>query len=172
MKITTTAKWLSLSFLIFVLDQLSKFLISYYLPLHASIAIIPGFNLTLIHNSGAAFGFLSQAGGWQRWFFIILTLVISGSIIVWMKNLPFNNRFLAAALALILGGAFGNLCDRILTDGGYVIDFIDVSLSFLPWQIFNPWPTFNVADSAITIGISMLMIDSIFFASEDTKGNT
>ena len=114
-----------------------------------------------MHNTGAAFSFLSQAGGWQRWFFIGLASIISFAIVVWMHGLPNDKRWLLAALALVLGGALGNLLDRF--NYGYVIDFIEVYLSFLPWRIFNPWPAFNVADSAIFIGAIMLVIDAFWF---------
>lgn len=129
--------------------------------LYQAIPVFPGFNLTLMHNTGAAFSFLSQAGGWQRWFFIGLTSIISIAIFIWMYSLPTNRRWLLVALAFVLGGALGNVWDRITL--GYVIDFIEVSLKFLPWQIFNPWPAFNVADSAIFIGATMLIIDAILF---------
>ena len=132
--------------------------------MHDPVAVISGFNLTLMHNTGAAFSFLGDAGGWQRWFFICLTVVVSTFIFIWLRGLKPSQRWIACALALILGGALGNLWDRISL--GYVVDFIDISLSFLPWRIFNPWPAFNVADSAITIGATMLIIDAIFFSDE------
>ncbi len=157
-------KWLWITILIVFLDQQTKGLASQYLQIHEPVAVIPGFNLTLMHNSGAAFSFLGDAGGWQRWFFICLTLVVSMFIFVWLHGLKSNQRWIACALVLILGGALGNLWDRITL--GYVVDFVDVSLSFLPWRIFNPWPAFNVADSAITIGATMLIIDAIFFSDK------
>ena len=160
-------KWLGLSIVIVILDQLTKFLIVQNLKLHQSIEIFSWFNLTLIHNTGAAFSFLSQAGGWQRWFFILLATGISIFIVFWLLRLPAKQRWLACALALVLGGAVGNLWDRIVF--GYVIDFIDVSISFLPWRLFNPWPAFNIADSAISIGAVMLIIDAIINRDENNQ---
>jgi len=157
-------KWLWLTVLIIIFDLWTKNLASQYLQMHNPVAVISGFNLTLMHNTGAAFSFLGDAGGWQRWFFICLTVVVSTFIFIWLRGLKPSQRWIACALALILGGALGNLWDRISL--GYVVDFIDISLSFLPWRIFNPWPAFNVADSAITIGATMLIIDAIFFSDE------
>jgi signal peptidase II len=148
-------KWLWLSALVVILDQITKYLASQYLQLHVSVALIPGLNLTLMHNTGAAFSFLSQAGGWQRWFFIVLTITVSIAILVWLVKLPGKQHWLACALALILGGALGNLWDRVLLS--YVIDFIDVY-----YQSYH-WPAFNIADSAITCGAVMLIIDAIGF---------
>lgn len=162
-------KWLGLSIVIVIMDQLTKFLITENLKLHQSIEIFSWFNLTLIHNTGAAFSFLSQAGGWQRWFFIILAISVSTIITIWLLRLPAKQRWLACALALVLGGAVGNLWDRIMF--GYVIDFIDVSISFLPWRLFNPWPAFNIADSAISVGAVMLIIDAIINREENNQND-
>lgn len=129
--------------------------------MYQPIPIVPGFNLTLMHNTGAAFSFLSQAGGWQRWFFIGIASVVSIVIIVWMNGLPKNKYWLLTALALILGGAIGNVCDRIIL--GYVIDFIEVYYG----DMF--WPAFNIADSAITIGAIMLIIDSLFLKEAEIE---
>ncbi len=154
-------KWLGLSLVVVILDQFTKFLASQYLQLQQPVEIFSWFNLTLVHNTGAAFSFLSHAGGWQRWFFIVLAIIVSIIIMVWLLRLPAKQRWLACALALVLGGAIGNVWDRIVF--GYVIDFIDVSISFLPWQLFNPWPAFNIADSAISVGAVMLIIDVFLF---------
>ena len=148
-------KWLTLSFVIIIIDQLTKFYVAQELILYHPIHIIPGFNLTLMHNTGAAFSFLSQAGGWQRWFFIGLTSVISLAIVIWMYGVPSNRRWLLFALAFVLGGALGNLWDRVTL--GYVVDFIEVYYKDMYW------PAFNVADSAITIGAIMLIIDVFWF---------
>jgi signal peptidase II len=161
---STGLKWIWLTILVVILDLWTKNLASQHLQLHDPVAVISGFNLTLMHNTGAAFSFLGDAGGWQRWFFICLTLAVSIFIVVWLYGLKANQRWVACALALVLGGALGNLWDRIIL--GYVVDFIDISLSFLPWRIFNPWPAFNIADSAITIGAVMLIIDAILFNGE------
>lgn len=148
--------WLWLTVLIVFLDQLTKHMISEAFVLRESIPVIEGFfNLTLVHNTGAAFSLLSEAGGWQRWFFIVLTSGISVFILLWLARLPQNRNWLACALALILGGALGNLWDRVAL--GYVVDFLDVYYS--GWH----WPAFNVADSAITIGAICLIIDTIWF---------
>lgn len=145
-------KWLNLSVLVIVLDQLSKWLMSSWLDLYETVAVMPFFNLTLAHNSGAAFSFLASAGGWQRWFFIGLALLVSVALIIWMKRLRPTAKREAAALALILGGAVGNVIDRMLHS--YVIDFIDIY-----YQNYH-WPAFNIADSAICIGALLLILDS------------
>ena len=146
-------RWLLLSFLVVILDQLSKYQASQCLLLFESVPIITGVNLTMVHNTGAAFGLLSQAGGWQRWLFIGITFVICTGIVIWLHSLPVYKRWLPASLALIIGGALGNLWDRIML--GYVIDFIE--LYYRSWS----WPVFNLADSAITLGATMLFIDMI-----------
>ncbi len=143
-------KWLWLSALVIVLDQFSKHLISSSMQLRESIEILPFFNLTLGHNTGAAFSFLANAGGWQRWFFTLIALAVSAMIVVWLKRLPATDKWQAAALALILGGALGNVIDRVRF--GYVVDFLDVY--YQQWH----WPTFNIADSAITVGVAILVI--------------
>ena len=155
-------KWLTLSFVIIILDQLTKSYATQELILYQPIHIIPGFNLTLMHNTGAAFSFLSQAGGWQRWFFIGLASVISIAIVVWMIGLPSSRRWLLFALAFVLCGALGNLWDRVML--GYVIDFIEVYYQDMYW------PAFNIADSAITVGAIMLVIDAFLF--NDTEIDT
>lgn len=145
-------KWLKLSALVIVLDQLSKWLMSSWLDLHQTVEVIPFFNLTLAHNYGAAFSFLASAGGWQRWFFVLLAVTISIALTVWLKRLPANAKLEAASLALILGGAIGNVIDRLVY--GYVIDFLDV------YYGSYHWPAFNIADSAICIGAVLLIFDS------------
>jgi signal peptidase II len=147
--------WLWLSLSIVVSDQITKKLITDWLDYHQSESIFAGLNMTLVYNTGAAFSFLSQAGGWQRWFFIVLTSAVSLALLYWLATLPRQRKWLAVALALVLGGAVGNLWDRISL--GYVIDFIDVY--YKQWH----WPAFNVADSAICIGAIMLIIDAIWF---------
>lgn len=148
-------KWLWLSVLIVILDQITKIAIVDAFLLHESVAVFPGLNITYVQNPGAAFSFLSDAGGWQRWLFIALSSIVSIGLIIWLYTLPVTWRWLAAALALVLGGAIGNLIDRVLY--GYVIDFIDVY--YQDWH----WPAFNVADSAISIGVIMLIIDTFWF---------
>ena len=147
--------WLLVSVLVICLDQFTKYLAVQSLQYHEPLAILSGFNLTLVHNTGAAFSFLHDAGGWQRWFFIILSSVISIAIVVWLCTLSAQRKWLACGLTLILGGAIGNLWDRI--ELGYVIDFIDIY--YQHWH----WPAFNIADSAITVGAVMLIIDTFWF---------
>jgi signal peptidase II len=148
----TMLKWLWLSLLAVVLDQGSKLAIAGSMTLYQSIQIMPYFNLTYVHNTGAAFSFLSEAGGWQRWFFAGLALVISIVIAVWLTRLKQHETFLAVALSLVLGGAIGNLIDRLAY--GYVIDFLDVY--YQTWH----WPAFNIADSAITLGVILMLVES------------
>lgn len=149
--------WLSL--LTIVLDQASKIAVDRSMHLYESIPLVPYFNLTYVHNTGAAFSFLSEAGGWQRWFFAGLALVISAVLGVWLTKLQKHETLLAAALALILGGAVGNLIDRLAY--GYVIDFLDVYYG--DWH----WPAFNIADSAITLGVILMLADSFGIGRKD-----
>ena len=151
-------KWLWLSLAVLALDQLTKQLAEHYLQLHDPVAVVPGFNLMLAYNTGAAFSFLHDAGGWQRWFFATLSTVVSAGIVWWMWRLDASERWLAVALALILGGALGNLWDRLVL--GHVVDF--VQLYYQRWA----YPAFNIADSAITVGAVMLIVDSLFFKRE------
>jgi len=145
-------KWLWLSLLALVLDQGSKLLVDNTMQLYQSIPLLPFFKLTYVHNTGAAFSFLSEAGGWQRWFFAGLALVISVIIAVWLSRLEKYETLLAVSLSLILGGAVGNLIDRLAY--GYVIDFLDVYYG--TWH----WPAFNIADSAITLGVALMLLES------------
>jgi len=144
-------KYLWLSGLVVVLDQVSKWLMVSWLSLYETVAVIPYFNLTMAHNSGAAFSFLAGAGGWQRWFFIGLTTVISIGLFIWLNKIA-KTKLEATSISLILGGAIGNVIDRIYF--GYVIDFLDV------YYGTYHWPAFNVADSAICIGAALLIIDT------------
>lgn len=146
-------KWLWLSLLALVLDQGSKLLVDRAMQLYQSIHVIPYFSLTYVRNTGAAFSFLSEAGGWQRWFFAGLALVMSVVIAVWLSRLKQHETLLAVALSLVLGGAVGNLIDRLAY--GYVIDFLDVYVD--NWH----WPAFNIADSAITLGVILMLLESL-----------
>ncbi|MDD5320597.1 MAG: signal peptidase II [Methylococcales bacterium] len=145
-------KWLWLSLLAVILDQGSKLVIDSSMRLYQSVPVLPYFNLTYVHNTGAAFSFLSEAGGWQRWFFAGLAILISVVIAVWLARLKQHETLLAMALSLVLGGAIGNLIDRLAY--GYVIDFLDVY--FGNWH----WPAFNIADSAITLGVILMLAES------------
>jgi signal peptidase II len=147
--------WLFLSLLILLLDQLSKYLVARSFQLHESLDLIPGISLTLVHNTGAAFSFLRDAGGWQRWFFVVLGFMVGTVVAVWLSRLERDRHWLLpCALSLVLGGAAGNLVDRLIS--GYVIDFMDVY--YRGWH----WPTFNVADSVISIGAVLLIIDALW----------
>ncbi len=152
-------KWLTISAAVIVLDQLTKWLISSWLSLYETVEVIPYFNLTLAHNTGAAFSFLAQAGGWQRWFFVGLALVISIGLIIWLRKVKDNNLE-SLSISLILGGAIGNVIDRFLL--GYVVDFLDV------YYGNYHWPAFNIADSAIVVGAMLLILDS-FKSKPETK---
>lgn len=154
-------RWLWLSGAIIVLDQLTKLAADHWLTLYAARPVLPMFNLTLVYNEGAAFSFLSSAGGWQRWFFIALALGVSAVIVVWLRGLPRDQRWTAAGLALILGGAIGNVIDRIWH--GHVIDFIDV------YYDRYHWPAFNIADSGITVGATILIVHGLFFQREHKR---
>ncbi|MBX9753600.1 MAG: signal peptidase II [Pseudomonadaceae bacterium] len=145
--------WLWLSVVVLLLDQLSKVYFEGTLSLYQQIVVIPDyFSWTLAYNTGAAFSFLAEAAGWQRWFFAAIALVVSVVLVVWLKRLKAHETWLAVALALVLGGAIGNLFDRVAY--GHVIDFILVH-----WQ--NRWyfPAFNLADSPITLGAILLALD-------------
>ncbi|GAB3475025.1 signal peptidase II [Azotobacter salinestris] len=145
--------WLWLSLLVFVLDQASKLYFEGTLRLYQQIEIVPGlFSWTLAYNTGAAFSFLAGESGWQRWLFALIAIAVSGVLVVWLKRLQAAETWLAVALALVLGGAVGNLFDRVAY--GHVIDFILVH-----WQDRWFFPAFNLADSAITVGAIMLALD-------------
>ena len=146
-------RWLWLAVAVVVLDQLTKYWADSQLQLYLPQQVMSGFNLTLSYNPGAAFSFLADAGGWQRWFFIVLALGVSAFIVSWLLRLNRDERWMAVALTLILGGAVGNVVDRIYI--GHVIDFIDIYIG--SWH----WPAFNIADSAITIGAVMMVIDGL-----------
>ena len=159
-------RWYGLAVFVLLCDQLSKFTASVSLEYAQPLRLLSWFDLTLHHNTGAAFSFLSGAGGWQRWLFALLAIAVSGVLIQWLRRLPPARWLLALALALVLGGALGNLVDRLLY--GYVVDFI--SLHYEGWF----FPTFNIADSAISVGAVLVVIDSILEKedSEDDVGES
>jgi signal peptidase II len=144
--------WLGIALAIILLDQFTKTLILGYFQLGDSRTVTPFFNVVRVHNTGAAFSFLAGASGWQRWFFVGLGFAAAG-FIVWMLRSHGGQRLFSSALALILGGALGNVVDRLLH--GYVVDFIQVH--HRGWY----FPSFNVADSAITIGAALLILDEL-----------
>ncbi len=143
--------WLSLAGFIIVLDQFSKLWFSSHFTYGESLHVTDFFNLVLWHNSGAAFGFLNDAGGWQRWFFTVIAVAASVWIVRLLRQHAQETLF-CLALALVLGGALGNLIDRVAY--GYVVDFLDFH-----WNTSH-FPTFNVADSAISVGAAFLILDS------------
>ena len=163
-------KWLSIAFVIIVLDQITKYFATANLVYHEPNPALSFLNFTLMHNPGAAFSFLSEAGGWQRWFFTVIAFSASVFLIFWIKTLTPQERLTGWGLTFILGGAIGNLIDRLFF--GYVIDFIQVYyhaqscfIGFSPYQTIAGqicvWPTFNIADSAISVGAVILILDSL-----------
>ena len=160
-------KWLWLSVFSVAFDQLTKYYAEVELLLHQPVAIFPGFNFTLMYNKGAAFSFLSEAGGWQRIFFVTLSTAISIFLFFWLRQITRDekqkdNQLLQIAIAFILGGAIGNLIDRAMT--GEVVDFIQVYYSSYYF------PAFNIADSAITLGAGLLILD-MFLETKRGKNN-
>jgi len=151
------ASWLLLSAFVILADQISKVYIARHYLEFEFTRILPVLDITSMHNVGAAFSFLASASGWQRWVFIGLAVVVSIGITIWLLKLPRGTHgLLAAGLALVLGGAIGNVIDRIRL--GYVIDFIHFH-----WDRAY-FPAFNVADSAITVGAACLLLDALLEA--------
>lgn len=155
------ALWLLLSLLAIGLDQWTKSIATAHLTYGEPVPVLPMLNWTLLHNYGAAFSMLSDAGGWQRWLFTGLAVLVSGIFTVWLLRLPKNTTVLALGIALVLGGAVGNLIDRISL--GYVVDFIHV------YYQDSHFPAFNIADSAITLGTILLIIDTFFLEKYRTQ---
>lgn len=176
-------KWLWLSAGIVIADQLTKYAVVMHFGDYASLdeflaeamtgglpdglfrsfSVLPVLDITLMVNTGAAFSLLAGAGGWQRWFFIVLAVGVIGVILYWLRKLPAEgNVMVASALALVLGGAFGNLIDRAAY--GWVIDFI--SLHWGEWY----FPAFNVADASITVGAALLILDAVSSARNPNRG--
>ncbi len=149
------ARWFVLSALVLMLDLWTKHLVTAHFSYREVLPVFAagdwGFNLTLAHNYGASFSFLADQSGWQRWFFSGIALMVGLGLSVWLLRLQANQRVLLLGLPLLIGGAFGNLVDRVLY--GYVIDFLDVYYGTLHW------PAFNVADSAICAGAALLLLD-------------
>ena len=145
--------WLSLA--VILLDQVTKLWIDGSFTLHERVPVIAGFfDLMLAYNEGAAFSFLANQDGWQRWFFALLSSVISIVLLVWLRRLPLSHRWTALAISLVIGGAIGNLIDRVAY--GHVVDFLLFYID--PWY----WPAFNIADSAISVGVVTLIITELF----------
>ena len=165
--------WLAIALVVFTVDQITKNIAVANLAYTVPSSFLPYFNFTLLYNEGAAFSFLDDAGGWQRWFFAVIAAVVSIAIAVWIIRLPLTKKWELTGLAFILGGALGNLYDRILL--GKVVDFVDwfypASESCLPlfYSRFDVletlschWPAFNIADAAILAGAACLIIDAFF----------
>ena len=145
--------WYRLALVLVIADQLAKLMANMHLIYGVPVEVLPVFNLTLQHNTGAAFSFLHDAGGWQRWFFSSIAAVVSVVLVVWMARLRRDQHLLMASLACVLGGAVGNLIDRVRF--GYVVDY--VSLHYGGWY----FPAFNVADAAITVGAGLMILDMV-----------
>jgi len=154
-------KWLGLAGLIVVIDQLSKQAAERWLGFHERLPVLPGFNLTLSYNRGAAFSFLADHSGWQRWFFTALALAVSVFLVRWLRQINDQDRWLSFSIALVLGGAVGNLIDRVLY--GHVIDFI-----WLYYDRWN-WPVFNIADSAISVGVAVMIGHMLLVKPEEQR---
>jgi signal peptidase II len=142
--------WLTAA--VVALDQLTKAAIEHSLGLYQSVVVLPVLEITRYHNTGAAFSFLADAAGWQRWLFTALAIIVSLALILWLRRIDRGDAALASSVALILAGALGNVIDRLRL--GHVIDFIHVH-----WGE-HYFPAFNVADSAITIGAALLLLDA------------
>lgn len=152
-------KWLWLSVAVFAVDQLTKLWVVDAFELYESIEVMPLLNLTYVQNKGAAFSFLSSAGGWQRWFLTGVAVIAIGVLVTWLRRLKPAERLLAISMSMVLGGAIGNLYDRVAY--GYVIDFLDAHYQDMHW------PVFNVADAAISIGVVLMLIEML--TSPDKK---
>ena len=155
--------WIGTALAIILVDQVTKYLASQHLAYGEGIEITSFFFFTLAHNTGAAFSLLANAGGWQRWFFVALGVIVAVSLVIWMYRLKPHEKLTGWSLALVLGGALGNVIDRVVF--GYVIDFIDVYLGSYRW------PAFNVADSAICVGAVILVVQSLF-SNEEQKDSS
>ena len=153
-------RWLWLAALVIALDLGTKAMATAMLSYGNPVPVMPMFNLTLLHNTGAAFSFLAGASGWQRWFFVTLAAVVSVFLVRWLKQLKAEETWTAIAIVLILGGALGNVYDRVVH--GYVVDFLHFY-----WNDYH-FPAFNIADTAITFGAGMMILD-IFRQSGESK---
>ncbi len=161
--------WMLVAAIVVILDQLTKWAIMKWVPLYDKIPVNSFINITHHQNEGAAFSFLADAGGWQRWFFTLLAIAVSTFIVAWLWRLRGERQLvLSWALALVLGGAVGNVVDRLRL--GHVVDYIQVLIA--GW----PFPSFNVADAAISVGAALLIIDALFISgrsgpSADSTGS-
>jgi len=155
--------WMVVALVVVAADQLTKWAIIEWVALYEKVPLNSFINITHQRNPGAAFSFLADAGGWQRWFFVVLSAGVSCVFTVWLWRIRNQGQaVLVAGIALVLGGAIGNLIDRIML--GYVTDFIQV------W--FGNWafPSFNIADAAISVGAALMIIDALFFSGREDRG--
>ena len=173
-------KWLWITVIMLILDQVTKQTALHMLEWYKAVPVIPHLNWYLTDNPGAAFSFLSDAGGWQRWFFTVIALSVSVAMLFWMRGLKTSERYSAIGIAFILSGALGNVIDRIIY--GYVIDFIQYfysntegclwGFSYHPGVVGGEciWPAFNVADAAISIGAGFLILELILDGVRQRRG--
>ncbi|WP_192867810.1 signal peptidase II [Thaumasiovibrio subtropicus] len=158
-------RWLWLAVLVFVADIGSKLLVMNTMTYgwNGRIEILPFFNLLYVHNYGAAFSFLSDAGGWQRWFFTLIAFVVCGVLLYWMRKSSIAQRMENCAYAMVIGGALGNVFDRLVH--GYVVDFLDFYVGDYHW------PAFNIADAAICVGGALIILDSFLSERRAPQGD-
>lgn len=156
------SNWLWLSFFVILLDQATKAMVTRSMELYDVIELMPFLDIVHLHNTGAAFSFLADAGGWQRWFFIFLALIVSIVLMAWLRRIRTpDQNLLAVGLTLVLGGALGNVIDRVWL--GYVVDFVSAH-----WGDAR-FPAFNVADAAISVGAGCLVLDAIFESGRERR---
>jgi signal peptidase II len=156
------AAWLAFAGAIVALDQIAKAAASRALDYGVPLPVLPGFNLTLLHNTGAAFSMFAEASGWQRWAFVVVAAAVSAWVVAMLRQAPATARWMPTALTLVLGGALGNCWDRVLL--GYVVDY--VQLCYQPYC----FPAFNVADAAITLGAAMILLDALRSPADAQRG--
>jgi signal peptidase II len=156
------SNWLWLSFFVVVIDQATKALVVGVVKMQNAIQLLPILDIVYLENTGAAFSILAQASGWQRWFFILLALAVSVALMIWLRRIRADQTILAVGLALVLGGALGNVFDRVIH--GFVVDFI-----YFHWGTWY-FPAFNIADSAISIGAGCLLLDAFRESGHEKKG--
>lgn len=159
----TGLSWLWLTLICLIVDQVTKHQVVGSMELYESIQVLSFFSITYVHNLGAAFSFLADQGGWQRWFFTAIAAIASIVFIIWLAKTPKDKKLLSIAFALLLSGALGNLIDRVLF--GYVIDFLDFYIGSYRW------PAFNVADSMIFIGAALMIFDSFKNSDKDDSAS-
>jgi signal peptidase II len=157
------SNWLWLSFFVVIIDQATKALVINTVKLSDAIELLPILDIVYLENTGAAFSILAQAGGWQRWFFIALALGVSVALMIWLRRIRSEQILLAVGLSLVLGGALGNVFDRVMH--GYVVDFI-----YFHWGP-HYFPAFNIADTAISIGAGCLLLDAFRESGQKKKGD-